>query len=120
MTVKKQYKVGDDAWVAGFGRKFSKGKVIKVIDLADCGYSIGSHYIISIPTEIEPLLEIRTWESISQDKDGPVGMFRERADIDTTIRFLQKTGIDIEAEQDILAEPAKKPQQRRRAKQSRR
>ena len=118
MTVKKQYNVGDDVWVAGIGRKLSKGKVIKIIDLGDCGYSHGLHYIISLPTEIEPLLEIRTWETISQDKDGPVGLFRECGDAVTTLRFLQKTGLNIEIDQVAVA-TITKPPARRRTRQGR-
>jgi len=36
-----------------------------------------THYVISIENGIEDLLEVRTWEEISQDDQGPIGSFRE-------------------------------------------
>jgi hypothetical protein len=95
MTIKKKYKVGDTVWIYGVNRsnvKSTQGKVIKVVDLSDAGYAIGDHYIIEIPTHIEPLLEIRTWHNISQDEQGPVGSFREIGNIESTIKFVSTVG----------------------------
>lgn len=92
---KKIYNVGDDAWIYGINRSNAKptlGKVIKVIDLSDAGHTDGPHYVISIPTHIEDLLEIRTWHSISQDETGPVGSLREVGNIESTIKFASKIG----------------------------
>jgi len=78
MNVKKHYKVGDDVWIFGITveNKITKGKVISAVDLSTVGF-IEPHYIISIPTHIEPLLEIRTWQTMSQDENGPIGSLRE-------------------------------------------
>ena len=79
MTVKKSYNVGDAVWVYGINRNNTKptqGKVIKIVDLSDTGHTDSPHYIISIPTHIEPLLEIRTWHNISQDERGPIEIGR--------------------------------------------
>ncbi len=95
MTVKKLYKVGDAAWIYGVNRNNTKpvqGEVIKIVDLKESGYFAGPYYIISIPTHIEPLLEIRTWENISQDENGPVGSFREIGNIESTIKFASRVG----------------------------
>ena len=95
MTVKKSYTVGDTVWIYGINRSNVKpveGKVIKVVDLSDAGYHTGPHYIIEIPTHIDPLLEIRTWHDISQDEKGPIGSFRELGNIESTIKFASKTG----------------------------
>lgn len=95
MTAKKSYGVGDTVWIYGINRsntKPTRGKVIKVIDLSEAGYSIGDHYIIEIPTHIEPLLEIRTWHNISQDEKGPVGSFRELGNVESTIKFAGTVG----------------------------
>jgi len=95
MTTKKSYKVGDPVWIYGINRsnvKPTQGKVIKVVDLSDSGYSTGDHYVIEIPTHIEPLLEIRTWHNISQDKKGPVGSFRELGNVESTIKFAGTVG----------------------------
>lgn len=99
MSIKKSYNVGDTVWIYGIGRLTNKpcqGKVIKIIDLTDCGYSIGPHYIIQISTYIEPLLEIRTWDTISQDELGPVGGFRELGNIEPTIQLVSKVGFQFD------------------------
>lgn len=79
MTVKKEYNIGDDVWIYGITieNKITKGKVVAAIDLSDKGYTPGLHYIIDIPTHIEPLLELRTWHTMSQDEKGPIGSFRD-------------------------------------------
>ena len=95
MTVKKEYAIGDDAWIYGINRsntKPVKGKVIKIVDLTDAGYSFGPHYIIEIPTHIDPLLELRSWHNISQDEKGPVGSLREIGNFESTIKFAGTVG----------------------------
>jgi hypothetical protein len=95
MTVKKQYAVGDTVWIYGINRNNAKplrGKVVKVVDLSDAGYSVGDHYIIEVPTHIEPILEIRTWHNISQDEKGPVGSFRTIGNFESTIKFAGTVG----------------------------
>lgn len=95
MTVKKSYNVGDTVWIYGINRSNAKsvqGKVIKVVDLRESGYTVGDHYIIEIPTHIEPILEVRTWHNISQDATGPVGSLRELGNFESTIKFAGTVG----------------------------
>jgi hypothetical protein len=95
MTVKKQYAVGDTVWIYGINRSNTKpvqGKVVKIVDLSDAGYSVGDHYIIEVPTHIEPILEVRTWHNISQDERGPVGSFRTIGNFESTIKFAGTVG----------------------------
>ena len=121
MTVKKAYNIGDSVWIYGVNRsnaKPTKGKVIKIVDLSDAGYTTGEHYIIEIPTQIEPLLEIRTWHNISQDELGPVGGLRELGNIESTIKFAGTVGFvfddnpaldseaDIDDEEDNISAEA--------------
>jgi hypothetical protein len=95
MTVKKSYQVGDTVWIYGINRsnvKPTAGKVIKIVDLSDAGYTTGDHYIIEIPTHIDSILEVRTWHNISQDSQGPVGSLREMGNIESTIKFAGTVG----------------------------
>ena len=95
MTVKKKYNIGDTVWIYGVTRSNAKpvqGTVIKKVDLSDAGQMDGPHYVISIPTHIENLLELRTWQNISQDSLGPVGSFRELGDMESTIKFVGSVG----------------------------
>ena len=102
MTTKKEYAIGDDVWIYGIGlkNKLTKGKVIKIVDLSDQGWTVGPHYIIEIPTHIDPLLELRTWENMSQDDKGPVGAFREIGSIVSTIKKVKTTGFTYDDEYD--------------------
>ena len=94
MTVKKKYNVGDVVWIYGVSRandKSTQGTVVKSFSIE--GYN-DMHYVVSIPTEIEPLLEIRTWQTISQTKDGHVGSLRDAfTNPDAAHRMLARTGV---------------------------
>jgi hypothetical protein len=94
MNVKKKYAVGDTVWIYGVRRsndKSTEGTVVKAFNIE--GYN-DTHYVISIPTEIEPLLEIRTWQTMSQTKDGHVGSLREAFENpDAAHRMMSRTGI---------------------------
>jgi hypothetical protein len=102
MMIKKSYNVGDTVWIYGIdlrSNKPKKGVVVKSFTLDLDGYDDKTYYVVSIPNEIEPLLEIRTWHTISQDEKGPVGSFRELSkDIDITQKVLSKTGMSIDRE----------------------
>lgn len=79
MEIKKKYNVGDTVWIHGVAttNKLTKGQVIYSLIIQNYQQE---HYIIEIPTHIEPLLEIRTWDTISQDDRGPVGSLRTLKD----------------------------------------
>ena len=94
MTVKKKYSIGDAVWIYGINRSNVKpvaGTVIKAVDLSGAGYNY-EHYIIEVPTHIEPLLEVRTWHNISQDEKGPVGSLRDLGNVESTIKFASTVG----------------------------
>jgi hypothetical protein len=94
MTVKKSYNIGDTVWIYGINRSNVKpvsGTVIKAIDLSGAGYTY-EHYVIEVPSHIEPILEIRTWHNISQDATGPVGSLRELGNVESTIKFAGTVG----------------------------
>lgn len=105
---KTKYELGDSVWINGVSRdnKLVKGKVIKKIDLSAEGYSDGPHYIIEIPSSIEPLLEIRTWETMSQDAQGPVGCFRNLENPPEVIhKKLKQVGYIYNDEELLIDEP---------------
>lgn len=56
--MKQPFNVGDEAWLylAHHKGERTKGKVIAILDLP--GYAF-LHYVVEIPTHIDPLLEIR-------------------------------------------------------------
>ena len=99
MTVKKKYNVGDTVWIYGITRdniKSTQGKILKVFTIDYDGFNKEPHYVIGIPTEIEMLLEIRTWHTISQTKDGHVGSIRDAfSNPDAAHKMLSRTGMAV-------------------------
>jgi len=103
MNAKTQYNIGDTVWVSGVSRgnaRLTQGTIIKMFDLSDCGYNNEPYYLIEIPTEIEPLLEVRTWHTISQDEAGPVGSLRVVGKIDATFKFVEQIGFQYMEDKD--------------------
>jgi len=96
MTVKKKYAVGDTVWIYGITNgKSTEGKIVQWFKVPVEGWDQNKvHYVVAIPTEIEYLLEVRTWETISQTKDGRVGAIRDAFDNpDAAHRMLARTGM---------------------------
>jgi hypothetical protein len=105
MKIKKQYEMNDDAWIHIGDGKLTKGKVIDIFDLEHAGYSKDMEfYIIAIPTAIEDLLEVRTWEQMSQDAKGPIGSYREIKQGFATKKYLGKVGITVPTESQPIKE----------------
>jgi Fe2+ transport system protein FeoA len=104
MSVKKYYEPGDAVWIYGISRanvKPTKGTIIHSFTLEHAGYNNDVQYVISVPNEIEPLLEVRTWHNISQDARGPVGAFRSvvsRQNIDAVDKKLSQIGLVLDEE----------------------
>lgn len=106
--IKTTYKIGDPVWIHGISQnnKLIKGKVIQELDLSLLGYLDGPHYIIAIPSSIEDLLEIRTWETMSQDDQGPVGSLRNlEIPFESTNKKLRQAGYSYAADDLIIDEP---------------
>ena len=106
MTVKKKYNVGDTVWIYGISRnndKSTQGTVIQSFIIDYEGFNDEPHYVISIPTEIEHLLEIRTWHTISQTKDGHVGSIREAfSNPDAARKWLSRIGVNLDPDETEL------------------
>lgn len=106
MIVKKKYNVGDTVWIYGISKdniKSTEGKILKVFTID--GFNNDPHYVIGIPTEIEMLLEIRTWHTISQTKDGHVGSLREAfSNPDAAHKMLSRTGMAVISDDEELNE----------------
>lgn len=97
MKTKKEYNLKDTAWIHLGNGKLHKGVIVDIFDLEHAGYPVETEfYIVSIPTEIEPLLEVRTWEQMSQDANGPIGCYRSLNEVNfAEKRFLGKVGITL-------------------------
>lgn len=121
--IKKEYKIGDSVWIYGISldnNKLFKGTVIKLLDFGDCGF-VSTYYVISIANEIEPLLELRTWETMSQDEHGPVGGLREvlhSSNTWPTHKKMSQTGYTYDPKFRDM-ESSEKPKRKPRARKKR-
>lgn len=101
MTIKKTYRFGDTVWIYGIDQTNKKPVQGTVVHQFTLDGNNEVQYVIEIPTQIDSLLEVRTWQQISQDKNGPVGVLREALTGEpATIKFLNKTGVFIEPEEE--------------------
>jgi hypothetical protein len=94
MTVKQSYNIGDTVWIYGVGSNTrpTKGTVVKSFTIDYEGFNKEPHYVIAIPTHIEYLMEVRTWHTMSQDENGPVGSLREIGSLSATNKLAARTG----------------------------
>lgn len=109
MTVKKLYDLDDTVWIYGISRdqnKPTKGTVVRIFQLDDRGYPEDQDfYVVAIPTEIGLLLEVRTWETISQDERGPTGAFRQAVhteNVDAVDKQMAQIGLTVDGYENIV------------------
>lgn len=102
MSVKKSYNIGDSAWIYGLlndrgENVLREGKVIKTFNIDYGNYdSTCQYYVVEIPSSIDPLLEVRVWENMSQDANGPVGGFREAVnDYQAAAKVMSRGGLTL-------------------------
>lgn len=74
--MKNKYEIGDPVWIymAFHDGELTKGKVVHAFSLPS--WCIPEHYVIEIETEVDPVLEIREPNTMSEDGLGPIGMWR--------------------------------------------
>jgi len=117
MNIKKTYQIGDTVWVYGIDSNSNKSREGTVIKFFNIDRFDPVYYVISIPCEIEPLLEIRTWETISQDSKGPVGAIRDAFnDAAVSKKVLARGGLMIDAAVPLGSTVIPKHKNRRRIK----
>ena len=108
MNVKTKYGIGDTVWIYGVARdnnKATQGKIVHQFNIDYSNHSLEvNYYVIEIPTSIDNLLEIRTWEAISQDSHGPVGALRQGLasdDPDAIDKKLSQVGLSFDETPNI-------------------
>ncbi len=72
--MKLAYEIGDPVWIAGYGDELTEGRVVHKFTLK--GWCVAEHYVVEIPTEIDPLLEVRDPMTMSHTAEGPMGLWR--------------------------------------------
>ena len=98
MTIKKTYAVGDTVWIHGVSRStiLTKGKVVYQFNLET---QEDTQYVVSVQSSLGDLLEVRDWNTISQDAKGPVGAMREMiaaSEMDAVNKKMMQAGYEFD------------------------
>lgn len=97
--MKQEYNIKDQVWIHLGERKLVEGRVVEIIDLEHLkeGHSPDRElYIIEIKTGIDDVYEVRSFEQISSDANGPINLFRKNSkEINSAKRYLKKVGVQI-------------------------
>lgn len=91
--MKKEYNIKDKVWIHLGEYRLAEGRVVEIITLDHLNesHTPGRElYIIEIHTGIDDVYEVREWECISSDANGPINCFRG---LGAETRKLKKLGI---------------------------
>jgi len=106
--VKIHYDIGDTVWIYGISvsnERPSQGQIVHRFNINFDGFDPSTiQYVIAVDSHIEPLIEVRTWETISQDAEGPVGGFRSLTGKSAEHKVLARTGINLDKSVDSVEE----------------
>jgi hypothetical protein len=95
--MKKQYDIKDTVWIHVGERKLTQGRVVEIIDLGhlDEGHDPAREfYVIELKTGIEDVYEVRDFNQISPDANGPIALFRKE-DYREGNRLMKKIGMPV-------------------------
>ena len=95
--MKKEYNIKDTVWIHIGERKLTQGRVVEIIDLEhlDEGHDKDRElYVIEIKTGIDDIYEVRDFDQISPDEDGPIALFRKE-DFREGNRLMKKIGMPV-------------------------
>lgn len=111
--MKKQYNIKDKVWIHLGERRLTEGRVVEIIDFEHLGEGHSpdiEFYVIEIKTGIDDVYEVRSFDQISPDSTGPIGLFRKNKQLqEQTIKgnhYLKKLGASIPAMNNPLVELA--------------
>lgn len=97
---KKEYNIKDKVWLHLGEPKLVEGRVVEIIDLAHLkeGHSPTNElYVIEIKTGIDDIYEVRSFDQLSPDDKGPIGLYR-KLDMQQLLengRYLGKVGMKM-------------------------
>jgi hypothetical protein len=95
--MKTEYNLKDTVWIHIGERTLTQGRIVDIFDLEHLeeGHSKDNElYVIELKTGIEDVYEIRTYEQISPDAAGPIGLFRSGEHKETN-RAMKKIGMPL-------------------------
>jgi len=91
--MKKEINIKDKVWIHLGEHKLVEGRVVEIITLDHLNenHIPGKElYVVEIHTGIDDVYEVREWETISLDANGPINCFKN---LGAEVRKLKKLGI---------------------------
>ena len=104
--IKKEYSLKDKVWIHNGERDLVEGRVVEVIDLTHLneGHSKDEElYIVELKTGIDDVYEVRPYDLISPDANGPIMLFRH-SETRRANRYFKKVGMNAPLG-EFVAEP---------------
>lgn len=94
--MKKEYNIKDQVWIHLGEPTIVEGRVVEIFNLCHIdGYSkTREFYVIEIQTGIDNIFEVREFDQISPDSNGPINAYR-MLDATNATRYLKKIGIKL-------------------------
>lgn len=118
--MKKEYAIKDQVWIHNGEHSLVKGRVVEVIDLTHLNEGHDKNdelYIIEIETGIDNVYEVRPYDLISPNAQGPIQLFRV-AETRHANRLFRKMGMNAPIGEEVVAlateAPASEPKPRRK------
>jgi hypothetical protein len=98
--MKKEYNLKDKVWLHLGEPKLVEGRVVDIFDLVHLkeGHSPDRElYVIEIKTGIDDVYEVRSFDQLSPDAKGPIGLFRDLdlKQVRENSRYLRKVGMKM-------------------------
>lgn len=95
--MKTEYNLKDTVWIHIGEKTLTQGRIVEIIDLEHLeeGHDPARElYIVELKTGIDDVYEVRSYEEISPDENGPINLFRKE-DVKENNRKLKKIGMPL-------------------------
>jgi hypothetical protein len=96
--MKTEFNIKDRVWIHIGEPTLAEGRIVEIITLDHLkeNYPKGNElYVIEIQTGIDPIYEVREFETISPDAAGPIMCYRNMERMKHAGRYLRKVGIEL-------------------------
>ena len=97
--MKTEYNIKDTVWIHNGERNLVKGRVVEIVDFEHLGEGHSKErefYVIELKTGIDDVYEVRDFDQISPDEQGPIALFRKE-DYREGNRLMKKIGMPVPA-----------------------
>ncbi|MFH1657913.1 MAG: hypothetical protein ABIG35_01245 [Pseudomonadota bacterium] len=72
-----EYDIGRVVWIAMGVPRLIQGTIVHKFKLAEREHPIEWQYVVEVPTHVDIVLELRSWQTISEAAEGPLNIFKD-------------------------------------------